>query len=40
MKKLGMTFEGILREQLKVKGEFTDQKMFSILRREYVGYQK
>ncbi|WP_410511532.1 GNAT family N-acetyltransferase [Paenibacillus sp. BR2-3] len=36
MKKLGMTFEGILREQLKVKGKFTDQKMYSILRREYV----
>jgi len=37
MKKLGMSFEGTLREQLNIKGEFTDQKMFAILRREYVG---
>ncbi|SEK24739.1 GNAT family N-acetyltransferase [Paenibacillus sp. OK003] len=36
MNKLGMTFEGTLREQLNIKGKYTDQKMFSILRREYV----
>jgi len=37
LKKLGMKFEGILREQLIVKGIFTDQKMYSILRREFEG---
>ncbi|GAB6992143.1 GNAT family N-acetyltransferase [Paenibacillus pini] len=35
MRKLGMTLEGTLREQLNIKGEFVDQLMFSILRREY-----
>lgn len=32
MEKLGMKMEGILRGQLKIKGEFVDQKMYAILR--------
>lgn len=35
MKKVGMTFEGIMREQMYAKGVFRDLKMYSILRREY-----
>jgi len=37
MIKLGMQFEGILRQQLKVKGKYTDQKMYAILKKEYRG---
>lgn len=37
MEKLGMKFEGILREQLKIKGTFTDQKMYSILKSDFFG---
>ncbi|MFC5528310.1 GNAT family N-acetyltransferase [Cohnella yongneupensis] len=36
MIKLGMKFEGIFREQLKVNGKYTDQKIYSILRKEYI----
>lgn len=35
MQKLGMTFEGVLREQLNIKGKFKDQKIYSILRKEF-----
>ena len=35
MEKLGMTYEGTLRQQLKIKGEFIDQRMYSILRSDY-----
>lgn len=35
MKKAGMKYEGTLREQLLVKGKFTDLKIFSILKKEY-----
>lgn len=35
MQKVGMTFEGILREQMFAKGEFQDLKLYTILRREY-----
>ena len=35
MEKVGMTFEGIMREQMYAKGVFSDLKMYSILRREY-----
>lgn len=35
MEKLGLTFEGILRKQLKIKGKFMDQKLYSILKDEF-----
>jgi [ribosomal protein S5]-alanine N-acetyltransferase len=37
MEKCGMKFEGILREQVLVKGMHRDVKMYSILKREYIG---
>jgi [ribosomal protein S5]-alanine N-acetyltransferase len=36
MEKLGMKFEGILREQLKIKGHFVDQRMYAILASDYL----
>ncbi|AOZ90841.1 GNAT family N-acetyltransferase [Paenibacillus crassostreae] len=36
MEKLGMKLEGILREQLKIKGTFMDQRLYSILKSDYV----
>lgn len=36
MEKVGMTFEGIVREQLYEKGAFRDLKLYSILRREFI----
>ncbi len=35
MEKAGMTFEGILREHMFVKGKYQDLKMYSILRKEW-----
>jgi ribosomal-protein-alanine N-acetyltransferase len=35
MQKCGMKFEGIMREQMFVKDEYQDLKMYSILRKEY-----
>lgn len=35
MQKLGMTYEGRLREHMYAKGRFDDFKMYSILRREW-----
>ena len=35
LEKAGMKFEGILREQMFIKGRFQDMKIYSILRREY-----
>ncbi|MGH2404920.1 MAG: GNAT family N-acetyltransferase [bacterium] len=35
MEKAGMTFEGILRHHMFVKGEYVDLKMYSILRDEW-----
>ncbi|MCE5250279.1 GNAT family N-acetyltransferase [bacterium] len=35
MEKLGMTFEGCIREHVKKWGNFEDAKLYSILRREY-----
>lgn len=35
MEKLGMQFEGVLRKQLKIKGQFIDQRMYSILKSDY-----
>jgi RimJ/RimL family protein N-acetyltransferase len=35
MEKCGMTFEGVLRQYLFVKGQYEDVKMYSILRREW-----
>jgi ribosomal-protein-alanine N-acetyltransferase len=40
MEKVGMTFEGLLREQMFIKGRFDDMKIYSILRREYYGQYK
>lgn len=37
MEKAGMTFEGILREQMFAKGIYHDVKLYSILRKEYYG---
>lgn len=35
MEKLGMKFEGTLRDQLKIKGKFVDQRMYSILKSDF-----
>ena len=35
LEKAGMKFEGILREQMFVKGLFRDMKIYSVLRKEY-----
>lgn len=35
LEKVGMTFEGILREQLLVKGIYRNLRLYSILRKEY-----
>lgn len=35
MEKLGMKQEGVLREQLKIKGKFMSQKLYSILKSDY-----
>lgn len=32
MEKLGMSYEGLLRKQLKIKGVFTDQKLYARIR--------
>ncbi|HEX7057199.1 MAG TPA: GNAT family N-acetyltransferase [Bacilli bacterium] len=39
MEKLGLSFEGILRKQLKINGIFTDQRIYSILRDEFFSRQ-
>ena len=36
MEKVGMKFEGILREHMFVKGKYHDLKIYSILRKEWV----
>lgn len=36
MEKLGMKNEGLLRKQLKIKGVFLDQRMYAILREEFI----
>jgi ribosomal-protein-alanine N-acetyltransferase len=35
MEKVGMTFEGVLREQVYEKGRYRDMKIYAILRREW-----
>ena len=35
LEKVGMKFEGILREQMFIKGTFRDMKIYSVLRKEY-----
>jgi ribosomal-protein-alanine N-acetyltransferase len=35
MEKLGMKLEGVLRKQLKIKGDFVDQNIYSIIRSDY-----
>jgi ribosomal-protein-alanine N-acetyltransferase len=35
MEKLGMKLEGILSEQLKIKGKFVDQRIYAILASDY-----
>jgi len=34
VQKLGMQFEGVLREYLRVKGQFCDLKVYSLLKRD------
>ncbi len=36
LEKLGMKYEGLLRQQLRIKGEFTDQKMYAVLKGDFV----
>lgn len=35
LEKAGMKFEGVLREQMFIKGAFRDMKIYSILKKEY-----
>ncbi|WP_020615481.1 GNAT family N-acetyltransferase [Paenibacillus daejeonensis] len=35
MEKLGMTFEGLLREQLRIQGYFVNQRMYAMLQSDY-----
>lgn len=35
MEKVGMKYEGLIREYMYIKGKFQDLKLYSILRREY-----
>ena len=35
MEKAGLTFEGLLREQMYEKGRYRDMKMYAVLRREW-----
>lgn len=35
MQKIGMTFEGVIREKFFAKGNYRDLKLYSILKREY-----
>ena len=37
MEKLGLSFEGILRKQLKIRGKFMDQRLYSILKDDITG---
>ena len=40
MQKVGMTFEGVARSALLVKGEFRNIKIYSMLRSEYVRFKQ
>ncbi len=40
MQKVGMTFEGVARSALLVKGEFKNIKIYSMLRSEYVRFKQ
>ena len=40
MEKVGMAFEGVLRQQLFEKGTFRDIKIYSILRSEWAEQQR
>jgi len=37
MEKIGMRFEGVVREGMLVKGRYEDFKVYAILRREWAG---
>lgn len=37
LEKVGMTFEGIMREQMFAKGSYLNLRIYSILRKEYFG---
>jgi len=37
MEKLGMSFEGLMRKQLRIKGSFVDQRLYAILRSDHIG---
>jgi len=36
MEKVGMKYEGLIREYIYIKGKFQDLKLYSILKREYL----
>lgn len=36
MEKLGLQFEGLLRQQLKIHGVYVDQRMYAIIRDDYL----
>lgn len=36
LEKLGMSCEGILRRQLKIKGNFIDQRIYAVLKRDFM----
>jgi ribosomal-protein-alanine N-acetyltransferase len=36
LEKLGMSCEGILRQQLKIKGNFIDQRIYAVLKRDFM----
>ena len=36
MEKVGMKYEGLIREYMYIKGKFQDLKLYSILKREYL----
>jgi ribosomal-protein-alanine N-acetyltransferase len=40
MEKMGMVYEGTLRQQLKIKGKFLDQKLYSILKSDFLSHFK
>ena len=35
LEKLGMTYEGLLRKQLKIKGVYSDQRLYAILKSDF-----
>ncbi len=38
LEKVGMSYEGTLREQMYIKGNYTDMKLYSLLRKDSLGF--